>query len=887
MTQLRVHSGISLEHLKILINRLNAASKFSGIVNEIVRAYKEYPDMDKARLLVLHNKTQSRVVFSDTLDTLQKLNWKSGDLIVAHDCSVMHIPFIVGSVVYVDEVCELCEFIVRKKGDVNAKASQIIPVYEKASKKIPVYEKASETIADAEQISPICEHEDKSPIFYAIEKKSASMISKLIELGANYEHGMVDLYSKSDRVSPVMYAISETVKSYEREDGSYEVIELLLSRVTVENVIDQMRENKALADVVLSFVSMVGLDLDVFPGMPMEAVKGDHVHIIELFLKCNRVFEAQLSAVKRSNKYKNMLYGRIAGRRGASAKAVPIAGFPLSTSFHRYVESLPDLSNSSFVGRNVIYSTDIGDYATQILALAAYYGHVEIVKWLLKNEVIDVNGANGYGYTPMHFAASMNHVDVVKLLFEAKASTDSRNMPYTTSAHIAAINGAKDVLMYLHATCPETLSKVDASGQNILHYAASCPDDRVEVVKFIIENVKELSPDDRADSKMGEEVLMNRTCSEHQIRCGCAVTAEEKEQIVEHIKSRGAEIDGSSPLYIAVESQNVKIAQYLIEHANCDPEKTGPGGECTALNLCTNGGTLLHMAVRTKNLDFVRKLLTYKSLDFDIKFRGKTAMDLAIVNRDRAMINLLLQDPRQGLTTAIGYRRVPYSKILSFRGLLDYQGKKILVQRVKGNRSKHGSIITASTLFICSAIIAVSMALGSNVIFKLCGIDYAISWEKRVLLVVLLLVPMVAAYVIFSSVSLIKEKELRSKERFHLSTAAPKPASTRRYDSYSSTSDSVLSGASGSGGFKDLDGAEEYLADDSDPAPCVVRRKRSHRYYGSGQRGSIGGVEQPAASRDLSQYQFSSNDMPLPSSELQNCQGFPCRSVASSVSVCS
>ena len=785
---------------------LNASTKCIDILNTLVRACKENAGFVSTEVWVLHNVSRNSITFSDDLEKLCDIEWQRKELVVIHRCSVMHIPFIVGSSMYADEVSDVCEFIRDKGGDVNAWAAQSIPGRGGRQHNIK---------------NVFYERKKKTPIFYAIEKKCLQMVKKLIDLGADHNAEMYDAYSTSDTVIPVIYAMSRAIAHYEREDGSFEVIDLLLGKTGVESLIGAMRSDRHARNVGLSFVAMVGLDLEVFPGVLMEAVKGEHINIIEFFLKCTKIFRKELSDIKCTQKYRNMFCGRVSRRKGTSLKSIPMGTLPLSRRFLKYVDSLPCLSGSSFVGKNVIFSADIGNEETQILALAAYYGHAEVVKWLLANETIDVNRANGYGFTAMHFAASMNRAELVEMLLDAGASMESRRMPFTTATHIAALNGAIDVIKCIHNRCPEALFKLDAAGQNILHYAASCANDNTEVVKYIVEHIREIDPSALSDAEQGCEVLTSRACEALAIQKGQDITDEDRVKITEYIKERGTDSSGSSALYIAVESKNLNVARFLIENAKCDPNVMGPK-EYTALNLNTDGGTLLHMAVLAKNLDFVKKLLSFENIDLSARYRGRTPLDLAIIARDRAMISLLLEDSRQSLTTEVGYREVPYSKILSSKGLLDYRGRKAILHRVKGDKSKN-IIVVASIIFAVSALFIVIVALSLNVILGLAGASYVVSWEQKTLFAVVCILPIITTYVIFGGVQVVKEGERRDREKFQLSTSHVRSINPIRYVSDSGRlSDSLGSAASGSSIVsRSRESVDEYLADDSDLEHCI------------------------------------------------------------------
>ncbi|MDB1135060.1 ankyrin repeat domain-containing protein [Candidatus Anaplasma sp. TIGMIC] len=808
-----------------VVRRMNCVTRSVDVLSEIVRACKEDEQFAKKRLCVLHNKTKNSFVYAVSADTLPIVHWSRNDTVVLHECYVIHIPFIVGSSVYVDDVCDVCEFIVRRGGDIDSIAQQ----------------KAVASPVVAENIlKAVCEQDEKTPIFYAVEKKCAQMVKKLINLGARSDIGMRETYNRSDNVLAVVYAMHEALKGYEREDGSYEVIDLLLDSIGVNNLIEAMGKDNATMDVGLGFVAMIGLDLEVTAGVLIEAVSGEHLNIIEFFLKCTRVLRNELNSFKATQKYKNMYFGRISVRRAESENAARVDSLQLTTRFRKCsVFAYPSLevSYSPCESRNTMYSADIGNADTQILALAAYFGHVEVVKWLLANETICINRTNAYGYTALHFAASMNYVDVVEQLLNAGASVVPKKMPFTSAAHVAALNGALEVISYLHNKQPESLLYLDADGQNILHYAAGCASDSVRVVKYIVENVKAIDPHVRSDANKGHDVIMSHACEELSRTQSEGVTKADRDRIDELVCERGHSSSGSTPLYIAVESKNLNIAKFLIEHAGCDPTVMGPGGS-TALNLKTDSGTLLHMAVRARDLGFVRKLLSFSELDLNVRSHGRTPMDLAIINRDKAVINILLEDPRQSLTTEVSCRMVPYSKVLSAKGLLDYNGRKVMMRRARNaSRSRRSAVACAGVITFVVAAFVVATVLNANSLIPALGLSFSstLSWKVQAICILALTAPISAVYIIYCRSQVVKEGQ-SCREHLHFPMGHERQVRSRKKDNSDSSSrysDSM--GTSGSGGtYKDLESLDEYLADVSEPANHGSRyRRRRVALYGA------------------------------------------------------
>jgi uncharacterized protein len=72
------------------------------------------------------------------------------------------------------------------------------------------------------------------------------------------------------------------------------------------------------------------------------------------------------------------------------------------------------------------------------LMLAAFRGHTELVRKLIKRDA-DVNKP---GWTPLHYAATGGHLDVIKLLLEEHAYIDAESPNKTTPLMMAAEYGS-------------------------------------------------------------------------------------------------------------------------------------------------------------------------------------------------------------------------------------------------------------------------------------------------------------------------------------------------------------------------------------------------------------------------------------------------------------
>ena len=83
------------------------------------------------------------------------------------------------------------------------------------------------------------------------------------------------------------------------------------------------------------------------------------------------------------------------------------------------------------------------------LELAATNADTETVRTLLCMPEVDVNQSNDRGYTPLHFAVSMQHSDVVQLLIDAGADIEAKDVQGTTPLHCACSAGELDIVQKL------------------------------------------------------------------------------------------------------------------------------------------------------------------------------------------------------------------------------------------------------------------------------------------------------------------------------------------------------------------------------------------------------------------------------------------------------
>lgn len=196
---------------------------------------------------------------------------------------------------------------------------------------------------------------------------------------------------------------------------------------------------------------------------------------------------------------------------------------------------------------------------------AAESGHLFQAKRFLELSQ-DPNAKCGEGLSPLHSASRMGHLDMVRLLVEARADTNQAGI-YGTPLLVAAERGRLDVVRYLiEAGAGKDEAKDD--GSTALFCAAS--GNHLEVVKFLLEAGvdKDLQ---RAD---GATPLLSAAASDHLEVVQCLVHA-------------GADMNlqrnnGFASLHFAVFENNVDVARFLV-HAGADTNKGGKDGDTPLL----------------------------------------------------------------------------------------------------------------------------------------------------------------------------------------------------------------------------------------------------------------------------------------------------------------
>ncbi|KAI1735361.1 nb-arc and ankyrin domain-containing protein [Xylaria scruposa] len=112
-------------------------------------------------------------------------------------------------------------------------------------------------------------------------------------------------------------------------------------------------------------------------------------------------------------------------------------------------------------------------YRNTPLALAAEYGHQNVVQILLDTDKVDVDSKNNLNRTPLSYAAKNGHLAVVQLLLNTgKVDVDSKDLFHQTPLSYAAENGHLAVVQLLLNTCKVEANSKDNSNRTPLSYAA-------------------------------------------------------------------------------------------------------------------------------------------------------------------------------------------------------------------------------------------------------------------------------------------------------------------------------------------------------------------------------------------------------------------------------
>ena len=139
---------------------------------------------------------------------------------------------------------------------------------------------------------------------------------------------------------------------------------------------------------------------------------------------------------------------------------------------------------------------------------------LENIQVFLDSGLVDVHTKDGYGYTPLHWVAHYNQLELAKLLISSEAEAEAKNNGGSTPLHEAAYYNSLELAKLLISSGADLEAK-DEYGRTPLHWAAGY--NYLELAQLLISsgaevNVKDdrgWTPLDMADFQEMQELLIS------------------------------------------------------------------------------------------------------------------------------------------------------------------------------------------------------------------------------------------------------------------------------------------------------------------------------------------------------------------------------------------
>ena len=112
------------------------------------------------------------------------------------------------------------------------------------------------------------------------------------------------------------------------------------------------------------------------------------------------------------------------------------------------------------------------DDGWNVYLMAAYDGNVQIMQALILHNNDYINDVNKKNWTPLHYAVSKGHLEIVNYLLSNKADVTVQNDDGWNVYHIAAYNGNLKIMMALIESSCDLINGINKERQTPLSIAS-------------------------------------------------------------------------------------------------------------------------------------------------------------------------------------------------------------------------------------------------------------------------------------------------------------------------------------------------------------------------------------------------------------------------------
>jgi len=290
------------------------------------------------------------------------------------------------------------------------------------------------------------------------------------------------------------------------------------------------------------------------------------------------------------------------------------------------------------------------------LHIAIYHQKIDVINFLLEEDILKTINDDVNGYTFLIFACSFGYEDVVKILINVKGiDIDTNSSNNTNAIKSACMNNNWNIVNILINLKKSNEEKINYINKNILLHIAA----EKNYLKMLI-NLMKYKPDLNYKTRIGWSALHYAAKNnnfeifrelikggafindfDNQWNTPLHIACEEKQiKFIHHVLNtyhgnliniNSSNINGDTPLHIVCESGIYEISRLLLEN----------GARADVLN--KNHETPLHIACKYNNKITINLLLEkYPDIINKRSISGKTALYCAVEMNNCSVVSCLL-----------------------------------------------------------------------------------------------------------------------------------------------------------------------------------------------------------------------------------------------------